>query len=286
MAFAERVLAFTFSGSTNGSFTASGLRARVAIAATDGQLGVTGFATIWGLSPEQMNNYSTSIPSAIQEQIPGANLIIEASDLGEQPVQAINSPIWSSQIDLSGFPESAFLVSVTSISDAATPIAGQSQPGAQKAEDLIKAVCAGVTPPLMFVNNGASSILTNPNVYGSALDQIGRIARAAGFRYSLAGNTVSIWPQDGAVDDTVIELGPGTDPPMVGYPVFWQLGIIVVSLFNPQIRVGRKMNIVGSVLAKANGLWSIVRVEHDLTTMMSKGPWFTIATLAGPGGAT
>ena len=67
---------------------------------------------------------------------------------------------------------------------------------------------------------------------------------------------------------------------MVGYPVFWELGIIVTSLYNPEIQIGRQMNIISSI-PNANGLWKIIRVQHELTTMIAKGPWFTTATLIG-----
>jgi hypothetical protein len=43
------------------------------------------------------------------------------------------------------------------------------------------------------------------------------------------------------------------------------------------------MEVVGSILTKANGIWKIVGVQHDLTTMLNKGPWFTTAHLSAIG---
>jgi hypothetical protein len=40
------------------------------------------------------------------------------------------------------------------------------------------------------------------------------------------------------------------------------------------------MNVVGSGLTKANGLWQIVNAQHSLSSMLDRGPWFTTAILA------
>jgi len=289
MAFSERELRFTFSGAQpfsgapSGSFSAAGLRAVASIQAVEGRLGVQAQVKIWGLSMDQMNAYSTAIPSAVGGAggLGSVNLVIEAGDFGGSLSQVFNGLIWQSYIDLTGAPDSAFVVSVVGIVDAATPTAPQSQPGAQNAEDLISAICAGAG--FTFHNNGAHAVLRNQATYGSAIDQIERIARAADFRWMLKGKTLSIWPQGGTIDDVVIDVGPNTDPQMVGYPAYWEAGLVVTSLFNPEIQVSRQMNVVGSSIPKANGLWAITKVQHDLTTMVSKGPWFTTAILSGIG---
>jgi hypothetical protein len=279
MAFSEKELRFTFSGAVEGSFSASGLRAAANIQSTEGTLSVSAQVKIWGLSLAQMNAYSTRISAGINDEIPDANLVIEAGELGSSLSQVIDAPIWQSYIDLSGAPDSAFVVNVSSISDLATPAASQSQRGAQNAEDLIEAICAGVG--LTFQNNGnAHCILRNPCTYGSALKQLDTIARAAGFHWIRNGSTLSIWSDDGTIDDVVIDVGPNTDPKMVGYPTFYENGIIVTSLFNPQVQVGRQMNVISN-LKNANGLWGITSVQHNLTSMLPKGPWFTTATLSG-----
>lgn len=231
---------------------------------------------IWGLSLAQMNAYCSRIPTALG--IEQFSLAIAAGDLGAGLTEVVNAAIWESYIDLTGAPDSCFVASVAGIYTAANPTAAQSQPGAQNAEDLISAICAGAGFTLN--NNGAHTVLNNQATFGSALDQIERIAQAAGFAWAWSGKVFSIWPQDGTVDDTIIQVGPNTNPQMVGYPQYWPQGIIVTTLFNPQVQVGRQMEVIGSTLTKANGLWQIVGVQDDLTTMLPKGPWFTTATLA------
>lgn len=276
MSFAERVLKFTFSGAQAGSFSAAGLRAAASIQRYTGRAGTIAQVKIWGLTLDQMNAYSSVIPALVAaEQF---NLVIEAGDLGQPLTQLLNGPILRSFIDLSGAPDSAFNVTVIDTFLAATPIAAQSQPGAQKAEDLIASLCAAQN--LQFQNNGASAVLNNQATSGSVIDQVTRIATAAKFEWKVSGKTLSIWPKNGTVDDVVIEVGPNTDPQMVSYPGYWEAGIVVTSLFNQQVQIGRKMKVVGSIIPKANGLWQIIQSQDDLTTMLAKGPWFTTAILA------
>jgi hypothetical protein len=297
MSFAERVLRFSFSGAASGSFSAAGLRAAVSIRASPDRAGSAATARIWGLTLEQMTQYSSklaSVPGGIQVQ--QFNLIIEAGDtrpvtsgihLGGVTVpvnnpggnlqQVINGPIFTSSIDLSGAPDSVFNIICMDTFTASNPIAPQSWPGTQNAEDLIASICAAAS--LTFDNSaGAHAVLRNQSVYGSAIDQIARIANNAELNWKKDGNTISIWPHDSAIDDVVIPLGPDTG--LVGYPSFADVSLIVTSLFNPEIQIGRRINLTSSI-PNANGVWQVVQVNHDLTTMMAKGPWFTTARLVG-----
>jgi hypothetical protein len=262
MSFSTKALRFTFSGAQSGSFSAAGLRAAVNIQAFPGRHG----------SVAQV----PSLRGGIQVDL--FNLVIEAGDLGGTLSEALNGPIFSSWIDLTSAPESAFNVTMIDVHEAATPRASQSQPGAQKAEDLIANVCAAAG--LTFDNTGgASAVLNNQITYGSSIDQIAHIAHAAGFNWKKDGKKISIWPQNAPVDDTIIEIGPNTNPRMIGYPGWWAAGLVARSLYNPRIQIGRRMKVVGSSIPNANGLWQINLVQHDLTTMLPKGPWFSTAQL-------
>jgi hypothetical protein len=279
MAFTEKALAFTFSGAQSGNFSASGLRAYANIQSFPDRAGSTAQVKIWGLTLDQMNNFSSTSGVGVAAQ--NFNLVIEAGDLGGTLAQVINGPILRSFPDLTGAPESVFNVTLVDTFGASSPIGPQSLPGAQSAESLIASLCTQATPPLTFNNSaGASAVVRNMSTYGSAIDQIARIATAAKFNWKTVGTTLFIWPQGGTVDDVVINLGPNTDPEMVSYPGYWEMGLIATSLFNPEIQIGRQMNLTSSI-PKANGKFQIIQVQHELTTMIAKGPWFTTALLVG-----
>jgi hypothetical protein len=279
MAYTEKALSFTFSGAQSGNFSASGLRAYANIQSFPDRAGSTAQVKIWGLTLDQMNNFSSTTPLGVANQ--GFSLVIEAGDLGGTLAQVVNGPILRSFIDLTGAPESVFNITMVDTFGASTPIAAQSQPGAQSAESMIQSLCAQATPPLTFNNSaGASAVLRNQVTYGSAIDQIAKIATAARFSWKIDGTTLFIWPQGGTVDDVVINVGPNTDPEMVGYPEYWEMGLIITSLFNPEIQIGRTLNVTSSI-PKANGQFQIIQVQHELTTMIAKGPWFTRVMVVG-----
>jgi hypothetical protein len=280
VSFAERVLNFKFYGSLSGDFSAAGLRAVVSINKTQGRLGVQATAKIWGLSLPQMNAYSSKIPTDLGVNQLG--LVIEAGDLDGNFTEAVDANVWESYIDLTGTPDSAFVVVLAGIYTASNPMAAQSPPpgGTQDAATLIQSICASAG--FTLINNGAHQPLLNQSTYGSALDQIERIAMAAGFAWAWSGKKFYIWPVDGEVDSTVVQIGPNTTPQMVGFPQYWPQGLIVQSLYNAEVQLGRKIEVVGSAITKANGPWQTVGVRHDLSTMLGKGPWFTTATLAAP----
>lgn len=277
--FTEKQLSFKFYGAKSGDITASGLRAVVSLQEFQGRLGATAQVKIWGLTMSQMAQYSTKIPTALNGGIEKFNLIIEAGDMGSKLSKVVDGPIWASFIDLSGAPDSCFYVSVSGIRDGANPIAAQSQPGTQKAEDLIAAVCSASD---LTLNNpsGATAVLRNQATYGSAIDHIEKIAHAANLHWKIEGKNVWLWPPGGTVDDVTINMGPNTG--MIGYPAYWESGIVVTSEFNQQVQVGRLMS-VSSIIPSANGPWKIVEVHHDLATQVDKGPWFTTAHLTVPG---
>lgn len=279
MAFVGRQLRFTFSGESTGTLVASGLRAIASIQAFGESLGVSAQVKIYGLTEAQTNAYSSNISAGVG--IEQFSLSIEAGDIGSEPSQVVNGNIWRSFVDLQAVPESSFNVTVAGvIYTASNPVASQSQPGAQNAEDMIASVCAKSN--LILQNNGAHAVLRNQTTYGSAIDQIRKLARAAGFQWSVVGSTVYLWPANGQRDETVITVGPDTNPRMVGYPAWWEAGIIVQSEYNREVQTGRRMKVISSI-PRANGIWQIVQVRHELSTMLRNGPWFTTAVLAPVG---
>jgi hypothetical protein len=276
VAFVERQLRFTFSGAQTGTLSVAGLRAVASIQAFQGRLGVSAQVSVWGLSLAQMNTYSSRISAGVG--VDQFALAIEAGDIGGTLHQVVNGAIWRSDIDLEGEPESAFRVSVAGIIyQASKPMAPQSWAGAQNAETLISSVCAAAG--LTLHNNGAHAVLRNMSTYGSAIDQIADIARAAKFSLYIEGSGVWIWPSKKPRDTVVIDSLPDDRD---GYPVWWEAGIVVRQLFDQRIQVGRQMNVTSSI-PKANGLWQIVQVQHDLSTMLRGGPWFSTAVLAPVG---
>lgn len=273
MSFTQRQLRLTFSGAKSGTVQVAGLRAIANVQTFIGKAGVAAQLRVWGMKLEQMNAYSSARPAGVG--IEQFSLAIEAGDLNGPLRRIVDAGIWRSFVDLEGAPDSAFDITVAgTLYQAAKTIAAQSHAGSQPAETLIQSICnaSGLT----LHNNGAHNVLRNHATYGSAIDQIEDIARAAEFNVSYSGKDVWIWPKTGHRDDVIVDVGPDTG--MVGYPRWWELGIIVTTRFNPEIQVGRQVRVTSSI-PKANGVWSAMQVNQELGTMFEGAPWFTTAVL-------
>jgi hypothetical protein len=61
---------------------------------------------------------------------------------------------------------------------------------------------------------------------------------------------------------------------MVGYPVFSGNGIALTTEFNPDLQLGRQVNVTSS-LSVANGLWNPFSIVHELESETPGGSWFS-----------
>ena len=178
--------------------------------------------------------------------------------------------------------------------ESAQPTANK---GTVDVADMLKAIAT--TAGLTFVNNGVTAKLSNQSSAQTAHDQIADICYAANVKWHIDGKTLSIWPLGGRKDDTIINLD--AQHGMVGYPMYNVGGIDVVSLFNPDIQVGRRVKVktsvpnlnpqaqqqiaiaanpqnVPSTIPGDDGTYFIFSVSHDLESESPNGRWFTRAS--------
>ena len=243
--------------------------------------GSNAFATlqlrVYSMTLDQMNQFSSG----------GANLIINeniditilAGDVGGTIGQIFFGGIFSSYIDFSAVPEVAFVCSAQSgIFQKASPSAANSWKGSQNVEDIVKSLAESIG--MGFSNNGAHAIVQNQYAYGSVFDQVKRVCGAASIPFSIEDNTISIWANDGTKNKTVVSLSK--EMGLVGYPSYYQSGLIVKSIYNPDISIGCTIDLT-SIIPKANGKFPILGSTHELSTLTPDGPWFTTAQLAPTG---
>ena len=83
------------------------------------------------------------------------------------------------------------------------------------------------------------------------------------FMTQIEGNKLAIWPKkNGVRKGDAIKIGPGNG--LVGYPTFSPSGIMVMSAFNSDLRLGGKVEIDSS-LEVAKGEWCIYKIIHTDT---------------------
>lgn len=168
-------------------------------------------------------------------------------------------------------------------------ITGTSVPASGDVAAMLQVICASCDPPVKLVNKGVNAQLVNHAVGGSAFDQIDNICCATpGLAYTLQGGVLTIWNADQNIDGVTIDTGP--DLGMVGYPEYSMMGFDVTLEFNPEVQVGRFMNLKESQAPNATpvpGIPSsdlfIRMVEHELSSELPDGPWFTHAHLTAKG---
>jgi hypothetical protein len=167
-------------------------------------------------------------------------------------------------------------------------IPGTSVRGSGDVATMLQGICAACDPPVTFVNKDVTAQIANPAYAGSPENQIRSICFDSGTAYTLQGGTLTIWDGNKNIDGVTIDTGP--DLGMVGYPEYSMMGFDVTLEFNPEVQVGRFMNLKSSQAPNAvpvPGIPSsnlfIRMVEHELSSEMPNGPWFTHAHLTAKG---
>lgn len=235
---------------------------------------------VFGMTLEQMNEYSSSGSKMVAAQ--NQSITVFAGDQGGSMNQVFSGTLISSFINLASQPDVSFVcAAVAGYYAKAAPVAPNTYKGSQKAEDIIASLVSQLGDPWAFANpTNATAIVQNQYVSGSVIDQICTVARNAGLPIKIENNTVTIWSNDGVVDDVIVEIGPTTG--MVGYPSYWESGFVVRSEFKPTVTNGRMVNLTSGI-PKANGKFPIIYSTHEISTLVPDGPWFTTSKLApGP----
>src|SRR5690242_14120977 len=163
--------------------------------------------------------------------------------------------------------------------DSVTPVSPVSYQGGVDVATILSAIAKQMNPPRTFENNGVSVILQNPYYPGNATQQIQEVCDAAGIFYSLDKDTLAIWPPGGARGGAIPLIGPDTG--MVGYPTYTHNGIDLITIFNPNIQFGGKIQVQSSIKG-ANGIFNVGQMVHNLESQTPGCSWFTALKLIDP----
>jgi hypothetical protein len=138
-----------------------------------------------------------------------------------------------------------------------------------------------------FENNGVSVQLYNAYYSGPILEQAKACANDAKISWGLIPpNKLAIWPLGKSRNTPNIPtISPGNG--MIGYPAFTQQGIIVKTLFNPQISLGNQIKVESDVLTGISNAqkrvnpnftgfastWVVSKLDLALDSLAPKGEW-------------
>lgn len=259
----------------NGSntITLSGSRASVRIQSSGTPKGSVAQVSVFGLTPNLMNQLST-LGLAFQ-LVPQNTLVIRAGDAISGLATVFIGTIRSASADFNQAPDVAFNFDcLAGLVNAVAPFKASSFPQPTDVGTIMSGLAQQLS--LGFENNGVKVTLPPSYFAGSARDQVFKVARDAGIQVDpdaigAAGSLVlAIWPKGGSRNTSVPLVSPTTG--MIGYPSYTAYGILVKTIFNPQIGFGGQIKVESS-LPKATGNWVILRLDHALDSMMPGGLW-------------
>lgn len=293
----------TFAGTSSNTLTVSsfgsppsgGLRMSVRIqnsgAPADGRAQVK----IWGLPPSIMNQLSTL--GLVFNLVPKNTITISAGDANGMST-VFTGTIWQAYADYSAMPDVPFVFEcLIGAADAVLSVPPTSYASAAQVADIAAGIARQMN--IGFQNFAVAGTLRNVYLRGSAKQQMDTLARHAGFTwgYINGGSTVGIWPLGTSTTQTAATapvVSPSTG--QILYPAFTQQGIIVYSLFNPQIAFGGLIQVDSSLLqgiAQAQGAkgspfpsrWAVNKLDLALDALVPKGQWMATIYAYNPGAA-
>jgi len=197
-------------------------------------------------------------------------------------IQVFAGTIRQARINYNAMPDVSLELDCYGAGDQQTQaIPATSVQGVGDVTGMLQGICAACNPPVTFVNHGVTAKLANPAYAGSPEQQIRNICLDTGIAYTLQGGTLTIWNSDQNIDGVVVSVGSETG--MVGYPEYSMMGYDVTTEFNPEIQVGRQLAMEASrspdvpPIPGIPGTYLIRMVEHELSSQLPGGPWFTHA---------
>ncbi|MBF0885549.1 hypothetical protein HKD30_07055 [Gluconobacter sphaericus] len=256
---------------------------------------------IEGMTQAQMNALSKLQASIIMQSNSSVTVMARSGGTSAAWQTVFVGGITEAFADFSGSPSVAFMVTAMSMATINTaPVKAISFSGDVAVADVMKAIATQAG--LGFQNNGVTDVLKGGVTYnGTAGEQLEVAASATKTSYIISNNILTIWPRNLSAKGTpAAEISASTG--MIGYPAYSQGGMTLATLFNGLIGFQSLIKLTsdyapaawtqsasrngeqttGIVLPPYNGLWRVVRVQHDLQSETPGGQWTTYIEAGRP----
>jgi hypothetical protein len=261
---------YTFTEGNYDQVSVTGLRIQATIANAGPPSMGEASVIVHGLTPSLMNQLST-VRRLNNGQVTTRfyQMVIEAGDDIAGMSTIFQGQVSLAAVDMSGAPDSSLHITAhAGLFEAVKTAAPMSFPGVADVATIMQSLA--VQNGYTFENNGVTVKLSKPYFHGSPKQQMEDCATAADINWTLDTGTLAIWPKGGSRGGAIPLISPGTG--MIGYPSNYDVGIVVRTLFNPQIGFGKKCQ-VQSGLPFANGTFVMFGIAHDLESETPNGKW-------------
>lgn len=270
----------SFASSGTGSKTFSGLRITAKILKAGGLAMPQAQLQIFGLSLSDLNDASTLPGQTITMQKKN-RMVVTAGDDQMGMATVFDGTVFTAWPNLNAQPQGCLdVIAFSGIFDAVAKSDSTSFNGSTDVNTILPQLASKMG--VQYEGNGVSVKLNNPYLWGSPRDQAVQAIEAAGLRssWTIDNGKLAVWPPGQARNGAAITVSPETG--MKSYPSYTANGIMVETLFNPNIVIGSKINVQSS-LKPASKSWVVFHLDHDLASQMPQGNWFTKIEAAAPG---
>jgi hypothetical protein len=259
----------TFKSGGFNQITIQGLRASISIDKAGGVQMSTLRAKIWGVKESDMRA-CTTLQWKPLEKI--RNTVEVFAIDGEIETLVFAGNIVNAWGDYQSIPDVFLHIQAQSAYFAQiNPAQPLSYQGAMDAAEALRQIAEQMG--LHMEVNGAKAMLNDIYVANTLTEQAKEIAKAANFSLYIDDKTMAICPQYGAREQSFIpDVSPQTG--LVGYPTFDGIGVSFVTLYNPAIIFGGRVNVITDI-PQAQGEWNVASMSHRLECEKPNGQWFS-----------
>lgn len=228
---------------------------------------------IYGMRQQDMNALTVIFFNSAQK-IVFNSLIIEQNS-GQGWTQVFSGMITDAQPRYRSQPNVFFdIQALTGYQHQIAPVPPISFRGTVPVDTIAKQLASAMD--YSYINAGVTANVTNGYFPGTNMDQLNRLCQMSRTQYVIAGDTLYIYPNGQFVPSIpMLQLSPQSG--LDGYPELEKFGLVITSLFNPTLAAGGRVQVVGSDVPNANGIWSPFMVDHALEANLPGGQWHTVS---------
>lgn len=230
---------------------------------------------IYGMRQADMNQVTILYSSATPQQVSTRALIqLEASPDGVTWTQVFAGTFIQAQPDYRSIPNVCLRAQAITGNGMQLAIAPATSYPGQASIATIAQYLAGKMG-FAFENNGVTGNLSTPYYPGTYMDQFRQLAKHANFDFYFDGNaTLAICPANQPRQGKSVPVFSPLSG-LINRPTIGQYGIHTDVFFASALTLGGQIQVTGSDVPGANGLWQPYAVTHELESLMPGGAWFS-----------
>jgi hypothetical protein len=299
--FTKRQISVTFAYGTGADGSGTPQEVKIPALRMTARINIAGGASmgelnlrIYGLDLGLINRLSTlGVPMALVRR---NSVIVEAGDDQNGMAQVFQGTISQAWADFNLAPDVAFeVIANTGLYEAMAPVPPFSAKGDVDAAQIMSQLAQKMN--LRFENSGVTGVkLNNPNLPGSYRQQAEKVANSGRFNWIIENGILAIWPFNNSRTGNTKVISKDTG--MIGYPSYTSQGIVVKTLFTPNLRFGSKVQVIstavplargqstspiGTQVLPVDGVWAVTTLNHDIAAEYPGGMWETEMQLTIPG---